>query len=205
MSSATPIGAGWSGTVPHRLRRKKESPHSRGSLWTLLVLICTALLLPGCSERGTERRASELPPLGAEEISGEVLWERIKQESSYPEYPYWPGHEGMQPGQAPHGPYHRIFINPRLHTALPIEERRVPHGGIIVKENYTGEQNLNSLTVMAKVEGYAPDKGNWFWAKYSPEGDIQAQGTPPPCISCHAGMRDNDYIIVHPLDAPVDE
>jgi len=166
------------------------------------------LLLAGCSGEGDQARQvqdTDLPPLGPEEISGEALWERFTEETDYRNYPFWPEHAGMQPGQAPHGPYHRIFINPTLRSALPAEDRSLPDGSLIVKENYTSDEQLNSLTVMAKVEGYAPESGNWFWAKYSPKGSIQSQGTPPPCISCHAGKQDNDYVIVRPLDKPVEE
>mgnify|MGYP006302660621 CR=1 FL=1 len=163
------------------------------------------LLAAGCSDGTGTAERTDLPPLSREEVSGEVLWQRITEGSDYHNYRYWPGHEGRNPGQAPHGPYHEIFINHHIFSALPIDDRTVPHGGIIVKENYTGEEVLNSLTVMAKVEGFAPDSGNWFWAKYGPDGEIQAQGTPGPCITCHAGMRDNDYVIVRPLDKALPE
>jgi hypothetical protein len=166
-----------------------------------LLLLSTLLLTAGCGN-GKEAERTDLPALGAEEIDGELLWRRITEQTDYENYPFWPDHRGMQPGQAPHGPYHRIFINSTLYSALPAPDKTAPNGAIIVKENYTGDKSLNSLTVMAKIKGYAPGAADWFWAKYSPKGDIQAQGTPPPCISCHAGMRDNDYIIVHPLDKP---
>jgi len=166
------------------------------------ALLVTLLLFTGCGAGEDSKRAEELDPLNEEEISGGRLWTRIQEENDYRNYSYWPGHEGLQPGQAPHGPYHKVFINPTLSHALPIEEKEVPEGGIIVKENYSADEQLKSLTVMAKVDGYNSEGGNWFWAKYGPEGEIQAEGTPNGCTSCHSGMRQNDYVIIRPLDMP---
>ncbi len=144
-----------------------------------------------------------LTPLGAKEISGETLWNRITADSDYTQYSYWPGHEGLQPGQSPHGLYHRIFVNRALMEALPVNGNTAPDGTIVVKENYTSSKELASITVMAKADGYDKENNDWFWAKYAPNGDIQAQGSPKGCILCHEGMKNNDYIIVRPLDEPV--
>jgi Cytochrome P460 len=141
-----------------------------------------------------------LPPLKAEEISGTRLWERISSDSEYSTYSFWPGHEGINPGQAPHGVYHRIYINGDLLDALPVDSRIAPMGTIIVKENMDRDKQVQKITVMAKIDGYNDEGGNWFWAAYSPEGDVLAEGTPKGCVSCHEGMKGNDYVIVRPLD-----
>lgn len=173
-------------------------------LVAVTVLLLFVLLLAGCGGGGA-RNAEVLDPLSEDEISGKRLWTRIREEHDYRNYSYWPGHEGLQPGQAPHGPYHKVFVNPTLYNALPVEDKTVPDGGIIVKENYSADEQLASLTVMSKVEGYNPEAGNWFWAKYGPDGEVQAEGSPNGCISCHAGMKQNDYVIIRPLDMPVSE
>jgi len=158
------------------------------SLWILLFAIVS------CSK---EVRP---PPLNKDEISGARLWERISSHSDYTSYSFWPDHEDVSPGQAPHGVYHRIYINGDLFDALPIKSRVAPIGAIIVKENMDRDEKVQKITVMAKVEGYNDEGGNWFWAAYSPGGEVLAEGTPKGCISCHEGMQNNDYVIVRPLD-----
>jgi Cytochrome P460 len=139
-------------------------------------------------------------PLTTSEINGETLWNRITLESDYNTYSFWPGHEEIQPGQSPHGSYHKIYINKELANILPVKEKIAPWGTVIVKENLNSEKNIDAITVMIKVKDYNPDGGDWFWAKYSPNGDILAEGKPKGCITCHSGMENNDYIIVRPLD-----
>lgn len=162
----------------------------------LSSLIFISCFLISCAKK-EEKLVS---PLSASQISGDVLWDRITEEADYTNYEFWPGHEGLMPGQAPHGAYHKVYINALLLNALPIENRTAPDGSIIVKENYSPDQTMAAVTVMAKVEGYNPEHGDWFWAKYSPQGEVQAEGKPDGCISCHAGMKSNDYVIIQPLD-----
>ncbi len=160
----------------------------------ILSLSVLILILASCSKE------VRYVPLNKDEISGARLWERISSDSDYSTYSFWPGHEGISPGQAPHGVYHRIYINGDLLDALPIESRIAPMGTIIVKENMNRDEEVQKITVMAKVDGYNNEGGNWFWAAYSPEGEVLAEGTPKGCVSCHVGMKSNDYIIVRPLD-----
>lgn len=165
-----------------------------------LALVYASLfmtLLGACSQGGEE---VVLEPLETDEISGDRLWQRITEESDYRNYGFWPGHEGLQPGQAPHGQYHKIYINKPLRSALPIEDKIAPNGSIIVKENISASEELTGYTVMAKVEGFNAEAGDWFWAKYAIDGTVQAQGAVGSCITCHAGQKSNDYIIVQPLD-----
>lgn len=157
----------------------------------------TLLISVSCSK---EEENTGVDPLAADEVSGRVLWERISSEADYTNYAFWPGHEGLNPGQAPHGPFHKIYINFVIADKLPLEDKLVPDGGIIVKENYSNGKEFAGITVMAKVDGYDPEHNDWFWAKYGPDGNIDAEGKPNGCISCHAGMEQNDYVIVHPLD-----
>jgi len=160
----------------------------------IMVIFVSVILISACKEE------AQLTPLLSSEISGERLWERISVDSDYSDYSFWPAHEGINPGQAPHGVNHRIYINRDLKESLPIENRIAPFGTIIVKENMNVDLKVVKITVMAKVDGFNPDGGNWFWAAYSPEGEVQAEGTPKGCVTCHEGMKRNDYVIVRPLD-----
>ena len=58
---------------------------------------------------------------------------------------------------------------------------------------------------MAKVNGYASESGDWFWASYAPDGTTRVAGLVGGCISCHEGVVSNDYVIVRQLDAPIAE
>lgn len=143
-------------------------------------------------------------PLTTDEIDDAALWSRITVETDYKSYSFWPGHEDIQPGQSPHGVYHKIYINRALADALPIPDRISPVGTIIVKENLSSERVVDAITVMVKVKDYNPEAGDWFWAKFTPQGEVLAEGTPKGCVSCHEGMDGNDYIIVRMLDSDPD-
>lgn len=156
-----------------------------------ILITLIVLLLLSC-KRDEELNLS---PLTIDSISGETLWDRITLENPYINYGYFNNQEGMLPGQSPHGVLHKIYVNRELLESIPVSET-VPNGSIIIKENYTPDRELDKITVMAKIEGYNPEHNDWFWAAYSSEGEVLVEGTPGGCISCHQGMKSNDYIIV---------
>lgn len=164
-------------------------------LFVVLILFLTVI-----SCRNDEEPV--LSPLTAVEITGERLWQRLTEESDYKVYRQWTGHEGMRPGQSPHGALHEVFANRDIYDALPVDGAEVPYGSIIVKENYRSTKELDKLTVMAKVEGYSPDTNDWFWSVFSPTGEVLAEGSPAGCLSCHGGLVSNDYIIIKNIDEP---
>jgi len=87
-------------------------------------------------------------------------------------------------------------------------------GDLVIKRNYGPEgvsvdevigardDHLASVTVMFRRSAeYAPDAGNWFWAKYLPDGSLDQapDGTPlagkaQGCIGCHSGADGGDYL-----------
>ena len=83
--------------------------------------------------------------------------------------------------------------------AIARKEGTLPDKSVIVKENYSPEKQLTAITVMWKVRGYNPAGGNWFWAKYAPDGKIEAEGKADMCITCHGKNKSNDYIMTAPL------
>jgi hypothetical protein len=169
-------------------------------LRVILGAALVMLLLGTCERKGQEPR---LAPLAAWEVNGARVWQRITQESDYDNWSYWPGHEGMRPGQSPHGKYHEVYLNNTLREALPVADQQAPHGSIIVKENFSAAKEETAITVMVKAAGYNPEGGDWFWAAYEPSGKIIMEGKPSYCISCHVGMKDNDYVILRRLSAPL--
>lgn len=124
----------------------------------------------------------------------DALWHYITQVSPYSQWSDWPDHPGMQPGRAPHGALHKVFVNDlALHSSKP----PVAYGSIAVKENYTAQKKLAAITVMYKLKGFDPDNGDWYWAKYTPDGKAEKFGNPKGCVGCHATRAKNDYILVH--------
>lgn len=159
------------------------------------IIVISVLLVVGCKKTITE----SLPSLSKDEISGERLWQRITVDEDYKTYPFWPGHEGLQMGQSPHGRYNSVYVTPEVIAALPIESKTAPYGTIIVKENYSADKEFAMFTLMAKIEGYDPENGDWFWAKYDPEGNVLAEGQLQGCINCHVSSN-NDYLFFWQLD-----
>jgi hypothetical protein len=69
---------------------------------------------------------------------------------------------------------------------------------------------MTSITVMFKREaGYDEDNKNWFWAKYTPNGELLknpkgmalagrvAKGKKGGCIACHSAAPGGDYVYIH--------
>lgn len=127
-----------------------------------------------------------------------AVWEYISKDSPYTEWGTWPQEEfkGFLPSGAPHTKVVRIFVND---VALEVAAKfpgEMPANSILVKENYKGETvanpgALDSITIMYKVPGYNPEGGDWFWAKYKPDGTADAAGKLAGCIGCHTGIPGN--------------
>jgi hypothetical protein len=124
----------------------------------------------------------------------DALWHYITKVSPYKEWSFWPDHQGMQPGRAPHGPLHKVYVNS---CAVNSSKPPVQKGAIVVKENYSKAKELKAITVMYKVPGYNPKDGDWFWVKYTPEGEARPFGKPTGCIGCHGTRANNDFILLH--------
>lgn len=168
---------------PGLVHKKKGASMKRISV--IITLICiiplTAVLASTAS--------AELP--GADTAA---LWAYITKVSPYTQWSFWPDHQGVQPGRAPHGRLHKVYVNDR---ALNSSRPPVQYGSIEVKENYDNSMNLKAITVMYKVHDYNPDDGDWFWVKYMPDGTAETSGKPDGCIGCHGTRANNDFILVH--------
>lgn len=125
------------------------------------------------------------------------LWKHITETSPYSTWGFWPDHKGLQEGNAPHAPLHKVFVN---EAGLKSAHAPVEYGAILVKENIGLDKELKALTVMYKVKDYNPSAGDWFWVKYNPEGKAEKAGKPQGCISCHGSAEDSDYIMVHSFE-----
>jgi len=190
-----------------------------------LTLVVGCGLLAGCtpqdpgsmqsmSQQAAAKSASEMtPPFGgpANVDYASVLWERLEEARLV-------GPQAIQPkpyeGQEPHG-----AILTTLESTLTVEGH---NGAVWVKNNHLGEgvsidavanapfSFLDSVTVMYRREaGYDPDNANWFWAKYNPDGTLQAnpqgmelagrvaKGADTGCIACHQTAPGGDFLFTH--------
>jgi hypothetical protein len=133
--------------------------------------------------------AGKLPP-----TDGAKFWTYITETEPYLGWGYWPGHYGIYPGKSPHGAFLKIYAN-GIALKAAREGKPMPHGAIIVKENYgKDKKSLMAVTPMYKVRGYNPEGGDWFWGKYGPDGKIMASGKPKGCINCHGVQKAKDWI-----------
>ena len=166
----------------------------------VLFLVVCALSVFLVAPRKRWKRLDLKPPLTTEEITAERLFRRFTEEEDYTKYPHWPGREGIRPGQSPHGDLHEVFIHPYLYEALPIRSKTAPNGSLVIKCNMNAQKEVVAFTIMAKVKGYDPEANDWFWAKMSKEGIVEAEGRVKGCIECHKLLKNNDYLILYQLD-----
>ena len=124
------------------------------------------------------------------------FWGFITRSSPYKEWKFWDDHADMQPGRAPHGPFHRVYVNDILLNADGVP---APYGSIQVKESYNKDKQMMNITVMYKLKDFNPSAGDWWWAKYDLDGKAGPVGKVQGCIGCHGVRADNDYILVHDL------
>ena len=104
----------------------------------------------------------------------------------------------MYPGQSPHGAHLKLYANDIAYNAAK-NGMPMPDGAILVKENYGKDKStLMAITPMYKASGYNPGAGDWFWAKYGPDGKAMAAGKIDSCISCHEQMGGGDYVVTEP-------
>ncbi|MFC6488697.1 cytochrome P460 family protein [Nitratireductor sp. GCM10026969] len=145
------------------------------------------------------------PPFGddTDTTYAETLWSALTEASLA-------GEEAIQAkpyeGTEPHG-----AVLQTLWTDIEVEGQE---GMVVVKRNYgpagisieevanNPGDSLASVTVMfRREEGYAPESGNWFWAKYLPDGSLDQtpEGVPlagqaTGCISCHSEAEGGDFL-----------
>lgn len=131
--------------------------------------------------------------------TGAALWQQLKTIDYKNKFKMWPGKTSFYQGTEPHGALLTTYVNIPAFMAIAGKKGTLPEGSIVVKENYSADKNLMAITVMYKVKIYNPEAGDWFWAKYAPDGKIEAEGKVDGCIKCHSTKKDNDYIYTSPL------
>lgn len=138
-----------------------------------------------------------------------AIWASVEgYKSGWAQYP---GKEGWQPGNSPHGAWLKYYINETAMSDL----QNFPHGSVIIKENYPDTMSSTGpITIMARIEGYDSEINDWFWAKYLPDGSLDTNedgiklagqvakgagenGENAACIGCHSSAAGGDYLFVN--------
>jgi len=119
------------------------------------------------------------------------LWRQITEESPYSRWHHVDSEVSGQKSGAPYAPYYRIYAR-----EAPPKAKGAPadYGTVLVRENLSADKRLQGVTVMYKIENYNSDAGDWFWAKYTADGQVEEAGKVRKCIGCHSFAAGNDYI-----------
>lgn len=116
------------------------------------------------------------------------------------------------PGTDPHGMLLETFYTDATvdgHTGTLVVKRNYGPEGVTVDQVLgSPSDHLAAVTIMfRRGEDYAPEAGNWFWAKYLPDGSLDQtpDGTPiagqaQGCISCHSSAEGEDYLFTTDAD-----
>ncbi len=156
----------------------------------MLTLSLFALIACDGGEKPLDTAGTDSAGGTSDEEIAEQLWTDISGYSSWSQYDPW---LGVQPSSSPHGPYVQIWVNDAAVSSLG---GTVSDGGILVKESYdTVDGEATGVTLMAKIEGYAPDDGDWFWASYGTDGSVSKAGVESACTGCHVDGTDYSLIV----------
>jgi hypothetical protein len=130
---------------------------------------------------------------------GKEVYSYITKDSPYQDWALFPGKDKLYKGQHPHGALLTTYVNDVALKGINQRVGTLAAGAIIVKENYMPDKKLGAVTVMYRVDGYDPEAGDWFWAKYNADGSIAKEGKVAGCIGCHTAVINNDWIFTGPV------
>jgi len=123
----------------------------------------------------------------------DAIWKYVHQENPYWNWKTINDKSKMYESRKPHGPFLTTYVNDIAYEAIKKNEKELPEGSLIVKENYNAEKKLSMLGIKYK-NSEVKSEGNWYWIKVTPDGDVKASGTVKGCIKCHANAAASDYI-----------
>lgn len=148
----------------------------------LLLLTAAGALAAACASLGSPEDQSK----------AESLWSEVQ---GYTKWGRFPGHPGLEPGKSPHGKFISTYVSSREAQG----EGTPPYGSIVLKENFQSKDpgSLDSLTVMKRIEGYDPENGDWFWARYTPSGKLTHAGRVAMCSDCHFDAGGDDFLFLN--------
>lgn len=137
------------------------------------------------------------PPPPLPETNAQAVLSYLES-APYTDWPLFPGTSHFEQAMASHpdrpsGALITIYVNDTARDALTHSTGPLPHGSIIVKEDYTADRTLDVMTVMYKRDGYDPEHGDWYWLlQRATDGNV-ADGKLAGCQSCHSYAA-RDYV-----------
>ena len=131
-------------------------------------------------------------------LDGEKFFLYLTKDTPYTKWELWPGTEPAAPARGPHGPFLTRYVNPAAYQSI-VKGQGMAFGSLVVMENRGADGRLGSLAVKIKIKGYNPEAGDWYWFFFGPDGKIEAEGKAGRCISCHGGMKANDFVMTGPV------
>lgn len=146
---------------------------------------------PPSTPSGAGRAPDEAPP---PDTTASGLWTHLQSTGYRDSWWLWPGTEPYYRGSDPHGTLLTTYTNFMARDGITNGAIGLSPGAVVLKENHAPDSTLSAITVMYKAEGYAPEHGDWFWARYAPDGTPEASGRVESCIGCHEGAV-HDYIM----------
>ena len=163
---------------------------------TLILLLAAALILTFAGLSLAIGVTDDNESSGGESglTNGANMWKYITKEKPYTKWKLWPDTEKMYEGTQPHGAFLTTYVTKGARKVIEKKKGKFSQGAIIVKENYMPDKTLAAVTVMYKAIGYNPEAGDWFWAKFKPDGSVEKEGKVEGCIKCHSAKADNDWV-----------
>ncbi len=155
------------------------------------MLLLAHLLACGAAEVDGKDDAGEL-------AAAEELFAALGDVTAWANVPGWEGVNASCDGT--HGPRVQVWADSVAIEAIGAGVTTFPGGATLVKAAYDDDGvTLRSTTLMQKQAGFAPDAGDWYWARYDAAGTATNAGAVTMCSGCHASAV-KDYAFT--LDTP---
>jgi plastocyanin len=175
----------------------------RNEMMVFLALISVFLGI-GCTgaqdENDSGTDVPEIPPADPVPVQSELpgpegneVYTYITEENDYKNWDLWPLKDEVYASTGIHGPLLTTYVSENALPAIQNRAGALPYESIVVRESYDADRKLREIGVRYKAEGYDPEHNDWFWAAYTPEGEVIAEGKVESCQKCHSVEADNDY------------
>lgn len=159
----------------------------------VLIIVVSIFLTIGCTTDGTNESETAESETGSQADAAE-LYTQITEGNSYKGWALMPGTAEMDPGNGVHGDMITVYVSDDALAAIENKAGVMPNGSIILKEGYSSGGELQDIVIMQKVDGFDPEHNDWYWAAYSPDGEVLSEGSLSTCYNCHSRVESNDYI-----------
>ncbi len=173
-------------------------PHLK-PLLTMSALAAAVLLIASSipTRDATAQSGTRSQPPTQKESFDQRLWKYL-QSVCYDQWSPAGDNGDFRESSAPHGALVKTYMN----RVAAGNASNLPNGSMIIKENYSPDKKLMAITLMYKSKGFNPAAGDWYWAKFMPDGTVAQMDTPKGkmalsgkakgCIDCHADA-DGDF------------